>query len=353
MQHILKKFFFNKKAQFHLLFWVLITIYYTSARWPYEYDKFFLFEKTIITVFIHLGIAYVTMFLLVPKLLYRKRKLLFGISFLLLVYIAFSLFEGIRIYYLVVKYPEVFKLRPPLIFRDRITGVFSFLNNISSYVFPTIILMVFEYYRHQKEIYRLREQKKTTELEVLKNQLNPHFLFNTLNNLYILALDKSDEVPEIIDKLSDILDYILFRCDDKFVLIENEIDLLNNYISLEQLRYGKRLAVSFEYDKNETAKIAPLLLLTFLENAFKHGVSQEIKKATIKIKLKIVKEDIHFYIENTKPLSINGEIIKQERQSIGLKNIKTQLTLLYPKSHSLKINDEEQKFSINLNLKSG
>ena len=353
MWHNIKHDLFNKKTQFHLLFWVLVTVYYCSARWPYEDDKAFLFEKTIITVFIHLGIAYITMFLLVPKLLYGKRKVLFGISFILLVYTAFALFEGIRIYYLVVKYPEVFKLRPPLIFKDRIADVFSFLNHISSFVFPTIILMVFEYYRHQKEIYRLKEQKKTTELEVLKNQLNPHFLFNTLNNLYILALDKSDEVPEVIDKLSDILDYILFRCNDNYVPLKNEIDLLNNYISLEQLRYGKRLTVSFEYDKNKTARIAPLLLLTLLENAFKHGVSQEIKKASINLKLNVVGNDIQFYLENSKPLSINGEVIKQDRQSIGLANIKTQLSILYPKTHSLKINDEEQKFSVNLNLKSG
>lgn len=352
MQYILKQILFNKKIHFHLLFWAVITIYYTSSRWPYESNKSFLFEKTIITVLIHLSLAYTIMFFLVPRVLYKKRKVLFGVSCLVTVYVAFVFFEGLRIYYLVPKFAEVFKLRPPLVFKNRITDIFSFLNHITSYVFPTIILMVFEYYRHQKEVYQLKDQKKTIELEALKNQLNPHFLFNTLNNLYILSLEKSDEVPEVIDKLSDILDYILFRCNEKFVPLENEMTLLKNYISLEKLRYGKRLNIEFEYDNNIAVKIAPLLLLTFLENAFKHGVSQEIKKATIKIKLKTKDKNIHFYIENSKPLSINEEITQKDRQSLGLKNIKTQLHILYPKRHLLFINNEEQKFTVNLNITS-
>jgi len=329
---------------------MVIMVYYTSARWPFEPDKTFLLERTFLTVLVHLSLAYTILFLLVPKLLYKKRKILFGICCLAVIYGAYMLFEATRCYYLLPKYPETFKDRPPLIFANRVTDVFTFLNNISSLIFPTVILMVFAYYRQQKEVYQLKEQKKTTELEALKNQLNPHFLFNTLNNLYVLALEKSDEAPEVIDRLSELLDYILFRCNDHLVPLTNEINLLNNYISLEKLRYGKRLNISFEHNGEEEMYIAPLLLLTFLENAFKHGVSQEIKEAHIKMRLRATNGKIDFSIENTKPLSIDGQNMSQNRESLGLKNIKTQLHILYPKKHILVINDDRERFSVTLKL---
>jgi sensor histidine kinase YesM len=250
----------------------------------------------------------------------------------------------------VPNYPEVYRFRPPLILKDRITNVFTFLNNLSADVFPAIILLVFEYYRNQKEIYSLKEQKKTSELEALKNQLNPHFLFNTLNNLYILTLEKSDEAPEVINKLSEILDYILFRCKKKYVPLANEIELLNNYIALEKLRYGKRLNIRFEHHIIAEVSIAPLLLLTFVENAFKHGVSQEINQATITIKLKATKEQINFQIENTKPNLTNSSDHQPSRASLGLVNVQTQLDILYPKAHTLAINDNIHSFELFLNL---
>lgn len=347
---IIKTIIFNKKTRFHILFWTVILVYYTSSRWPFEPDKSFLLERTFITVLIHLSLAYAIIFFLVPQLLYKKWKILFGVCCLATIYVAFILFEAVRCYYLLPTYPETFKFRPPLIFKERITNIFAFLNNISSLIFPTIILMVFAYYKHQKEVYQLKEQQKTSELEALKNQLNPHFLFNTLNNLYVLALEKSDEAPEVIDRLSEILDYILFRCKEQLVPLTNEIKLLNNYIALEKLRYGKRLNISFEHDGVDGVYIAPLLLLTFLENAFKHGVSQEIKEAHIKMKLHTINGNINFLIENSKPLSLDGKAIHQNRESLGLKNIKTQLHILYPKTHILVINDAKEHFSVILNL---
>jgi two-component system LytT family sensor kinase len=350
MKPTLRHIISNKKIRFHFLFWIVILVYYTSSRWPFESDKSFLLEMTITTVLIHLGLAYTIIFVLVPHLLYKKKTIVFVICCLICIYIAYALYEAVRIYYLLPNYPEVFRLRPPLIFEDRITNVFTFLNNISHLIFPTIILMVFEYYRHQKEVYSLKEQKKTSELEALKNQLNPHFLFNTLNNLYVLTLEKSDEAPEVIDRLSEILDYILFRCNEQFVPLNNEIKLLNNYIALEKLRYGKRLNISFEHSGAVGVNIAPLLLLTFVENAFKHGVSEEINEASVTIELKATDEYINFYIENSKPNLTDKEVNNQNRESIGLKNIKTQLNILYPKTHILVINDDEENFSIILKL---
>ncbi len=350
LMHTIKHILSNKKTRFHILFWVVIFFYYTSARWPFETDKLFLLEMTILTILIHFSLAYSIIFILVPQLLYKKKKILFGVCCLLSIYVAYILYEIIRIYYLAPNYPEVFRLRPPLILEERVTNIFAFLNNISSLIFPTVILMVFDYYRHQKEVYSLREQKKTSELEALKNQLNPHFLFNTLNNLYVLTLEKSDEAPEVINKLSEILDYILFRCKTEFVPLANEIKLLDNYIALEKLRYGKRLNISFEHSGVTEVNIAPLLLLTIVENAFKHGVSQEIKESSVIIKLKATDENINFHVENTKPVLIPKETNHQNRESLGLINIKTQLSILYPKTHTLVINDAENSFALTLNL---
>ena len=155
-----------------------------------------------------MALTYLVIFLLVPKFLNKKRWGLFAFYGLVSVYLAFVAYTAIRCFYLVPKYPQVFEMRPPLNFGERITNIFTFLNNLTGVILPTIILMVFEYYRHQSELISLKEQKRTSELEALKNQLNPHFLFNTLNNLYALAIKKSDQTPEVIAKLSEILDEI-------------------------------------------------------------------------------------------------------------------------------------------------
>ncbi|WP_347921886.1 sensor histidine kinase [Pontimicrobium sp. SW4] len=297
-------------------------------------------------------LSYIAIYVLIPFLLNKKRKVLFVISSLVLIYFAYTFHTALRCYYLVPKYPEIFSVRPPLIFIERITNVYAFLGNITGLIFPTIILMVLNYYRHQKEILSLKERQKSSELEALKNQLNPHFLFNTLNNLYALSLKKSDKSPEVIERLSDILDYILYKCKDKYVNIEGEIDLLENYIALEKLRYGKRLNIVFNHSVEDNIKIAPLLLLTLTENAFKHGVEEEINVASIKIQLKATKKEIYFNIENTIPVvvSTTNDIV-DNRESIGLKNIEKQLQLLYKSNnYVLHISDKNNVFGVILKL---
>nr|WP_273569082.1 histidine kinase [Maribacter sp. Hal144] len=187
------------------------------------------------------------------------------------------------------------------------------------------------------------------ELTALKNQLNPHFLFNTLNNLYALTLDKSDRAPEVIERLSDILDYILYRCKENYVPINKEIELIENYLSLEKIRYGERVAIKFEHQNENDVKVAPLLLLTFVENAFKHGVSQELGQAKIEIFLNIKNSNIIFSIFNSKP-NIPEEIQPKNEEHLGLKNVKKQLELLYPNSYDLQITEKEDSYSVMLKL---
>jgi LytS/YehU family sensor histidine kinase len=206
------------------------------------------------------------------------------------------------------------------------------------------------FYKNQQKYLKLNEQKKIAELTALRNQLNPHFLFNTLNNLYALALDKSEKTPEVIERLSDILDYILFRCKENYVPVQKEMALVENYLSLERIRYGNRVVVRFKHNVDAGIKIAPLLLLTFVENAFKHGVSQELKTAKINISLTSDNTDVLFSIHNSKPNNCIGKNPENE-EPLGLKNVKHQLELLYPNSHELKIKEQEDSYEVLLRLK--
>lgn len=345
-----KSTFLNKKTLGHIAFWLVMLLYYISSSWPFETDKIFLLERMLSKLLTHVILSYTLIYVLIPFLFNKNSKTIFAFSSLILIYIIYVLYTAIRCYYLVPKYPEIFGVRPPLIFIERITNINAFLGNITGLIFPTILLMMYDYFKHQKEVSILKEQKKTTELNLLKNQLNPHFLFNTLNNLYTLALKKSDDTPEVIAKLSEILDYMLYQCKDNFVPLVNEVKLIDNYIALEKIRYGKRLELTFNHTVEDDVRIAPLLLLTFIENAFKHGISQEIEVGTIQIVLQANKNEIYFEIENSKPLLKKSHSIKQY-DSIGLENIRKQLEILYDKNnYTLNTKEDNHTYLVSLKL---
>lgn len=343
--------FLNKKILGHLLFWLIILIYFMSVSWPYEKNKMFLFESVFFKLLLQIILAYFIISLFIPYLLNNNRKILFFVSCLALIYIIFILYGVHKSYVLMPSYPEEFSYRPPFILSKRFTNFPAYIGSIPDYLFPTIILVIFNYYKNQKETATLLEQKRTSELNALKNQLNPHFLFNTLNNLYALAIKKSDKTPEVIAKLSDILDYILYQCNNNYMPLKNEVALLHNYIALEEIRYGNRVKVSFIEDITNDSKIAPLILLTFLENAFKHGVSQELDTASIHLYIKGDIKDIEFKIENTKP-AISEKKYDDSREAIGLKNIKKQLDLLYSNNYKLEVKNTQKLYSVNLKITS-
>ncbi|OXA98610.1 hypothetical protein B0A75_14290 [Flavobacterium oncorhynchi] len=215
--------------------------------------------------------------------------------------------------------------------------------------FPASVIGLIRFYKNQQHLSKVEEEKKSMELKTLKNQLNPHFLFNTLNNLYTLTLKKDDKAPEVIAKLSEILDFVLYRCNEDYVSIEKEIALIENYIALEKLRYSEnRLDISFTKDIQESNKISPLIVLTFIENAFKHGVINETEKASIRLKLESKKQQIIFSIENTKPQNDFAAI--SNKSKIGLINVRKQLDLLYPKKHKIEIRETQTHYTAKLCL---
>ena len=242
------------------------------------------------------------------------------------------------------KFPYPIALSPTLVY-------FSlFFSELYWFLFPTIILIALKYYKDQEEIVTLREQKKIMELNSLKNQINPHFLFNTLNNLYALTLKKSDKAPEIVVKLSEMMRYMLYECNEKKVTLEKEVNYVKNYLDLEALRQGKDVEIHFEVQgevKQQT--IAPLLFIPFLENSFKHGLNHTISKGFVHIVLFIEDNDIIFHIENSKPDSV--PLPEHPRSGgIGLVNVRRRLNILYPDHYTLSIEDQPNVYSVDLKL---
>ena len=203
-----------------------------------------------------------------------------------------------------------------------------------------------------KDSFVRRQQEKEAELKLLKAQLNPHFLFNTLNNLYGLSVLKSDKLPSLMLKLSDLLRYSLYETSSVLVPLEKEIQYLENYISLEKIRLEDKTTINFEVSGNILSiKIAPMLLIVFVENAFKHlGVLND-KKSFVSVKIIEDNDELFFRCENSIDVSeTENHQLEKGKSGIGLANVKKRLALLYPDKHQLKIEKTNTLYSINLKL---
>ena len=192
----------------------------------------------------------------------------------------------------------------------------------------------------------LLKEKLGTELSFLKSQINPHFLFNTLNNIYSLARKKSDKTPEVVLKLSKLLRFVMYETKNQYITIEKELDFLKNYIELHKIRYDDRLKINFKYDLDDlNAQIMPHILTPFVENAFKHGASQSTDAALITVELKLHQNQLNYKVEN----SFEPNYLENEEDGIGLKNLHRQLELMYY-NFGLQTKKENQKFIAELSL---
>lgn len=322
----------------------------SSSSWYYATTKELLIVYSIRST-VQIVVAILIIELLIPFLLNKQKNIAFIFSLTITLLVFYAICTVISKYYLEATYPATYvnylKRFSDTTLLARLVNINEFISKSLYLLYPTFLLLVFKLYNDKQHLLKLNEQKKATELAALKNQLNPHFLFNTLNNLYALALKKSDDTTKVIQKLSNILDYILYRCNDNYVSLDKEIDLIENYLSLEKIRYADRVKISFSKNVTGQEKIAPLLLLTFIENAFKHGVKEEINQASIEINISKKQEQLVFTVKNSKPA---GSAISANKDSIGLKNIKKQLELLYPKAYDLIIENTSNSFSANLKL---
>ena len=196
-----------------------------------------------------------------------------------------------------------------------------------------------------------RQQEKDAELKLLKAQLNPHFLFNTLNNLYGLSVVKSDKLPSLMLKLSDLLRYSLYDTKDKFVPLEKEITYLENYMSLENIRLEDKTNIKFTKSGDILSKtIAPMLLIVFVENAFKHLSSPNEAKSSVTVDVSINNDSLTLTCINSIDKDLKEVPMEKGKSGIGLRNAKKRLALLYPEKHRLTIHENDTSYHVNLIL---
>jgi len=226
-----------------------------------------------------------------------------------------------------------------------ITIHFSF--SVGSVFFFGFIRHFYNYTRLKASAQQLLIEKQTAELNYLKSQTNPHFLFNTLNNIYSLARDKSDLAPESILRLSKILRYMLYEAGGPFIAIEQELKIIGDYIALEKLRYDDSLRVNYSNDIEDMKQaIPPLLLIPLVENAFKHGVSETRNQPFVDIHLSVNKRQLTFFVKNsTEEFPENAKV----KENIGLSNLRRQLELLYTE-YNLSVNYSESGFTATLKI---
>lgn len=219
---------------------------------------------------------------------------------------------------------------------------------------PVILLFVgikfgWDILKQQTEVEKLKSAVAESELQFLKSQINPHFLFNNLNNVYAYALENSPKTPAIILELSSLLRYMLYDCRENYVPLEKEVKYLKDFVNLQELQIEDRGTINFSTKGNfESKLIAPLILIVFVENCFKHSTSSQSKGIIINVRLEIEGDILRMYCSNTYSDSKNTDHLSS---GIGLENVKSRLELLYPDAHALKITQQNHFFNVFLQIK--
>ncbi|HQW27455.1 MAG TPA: histidine kinase, partial [Saprospiraceae bacterium] len=202
----------------------------------------------------------------------------------------------------------------------------------------------------QRDRKDLETQRMQSEIKFLKSQINPHFLFNTLNSLYALTLKKSDKAPEIVIKLSEMMRYMLYESNERRVPLQKEVNYIQNYLALEALRQSGHADIRFNVEGQITDQtIAPLIFIPFLENSFKHGLNHQISDGYVHVTMKVLDNKLLLRILNSKPAQLP---VPSEKTSggIGLANVQRRLNLLYPNQYKLDIEDSDKEHIVELSL---
>lgn len=337
------------RVVWHLVFWVVFISFFALVYGSFNDDYGKQYLALLTDAVVQAPAVYFSLYVLMPKFLFRDRYAQF-IAALVVVILVFSTL--IWFAYVFVQAPAFW---PEYTYEGPLFNVSKILKYTTK-IYPILVLSIvikwFKYwFVQQKANQQLVKEKLTAELNFLKAQVHPHFLFNTLNNLYALTLRQSPEAPEVVLKLSALLDYMLYECNADRVPLEREIKLVKDYIALEQIRYGDRLNVTFNISGEVKGhRMAPLMILPFVENSFKHGVSEELDDSWVSIDLEGKEHVLIVKVENSKSKSEEVDDQLQYKKGIGLKNVKRRLELLYPDTHELNTYDAEGSFLVVLKL---
>ncbi|MDX5423281.1 MAG: histidine kinase [Hymenobacteraceae bacterium] len=333
----------------HAFFWGCYVLFFGLLYGSYIDDYYNAFMVELVELPFKMGLVYFNMYYLMPRYLLQKRYLEFFVYLLLLMGTIAALMQYVLLPFLV--HPL---FCPTTCTEDNLT-LYRFIKNIVNinYVvaITAAIALLKNWYGHQQAAQHLTQGKLEAELKFLKAQIHPHFLFNTLNSLYSLTLKKSDNAPEVVLKLSGLMDYMLYDANAAKVPLEKELDYIKNYIDLERIRYGKRVDVKFTESGSIAGKrIAPMMLLPFVENAFKHGVSTETENAWIRIDVKVQEDQLVLLVENCKCGEKASGNNRDMASGIGLKNLQRRLELLYEGRYTLETEDEPDSYAARLEL---
>jgi two-component system, LytTR family, sensor kinase len=230
----------------------------------------------------------------------------------------------------------------------KISGLVTFIFDVAAIVFLwTLLNILSDQFKAKILAAELAQEKLSSELSVLKSQINPHLYFNTLNNVYALALEKSDRTADMLLKLSNLMRYMLYECSDPQVPLSKEIKVIKDYIELEKIRYNERLNLSYNEEiERHDIPISPLMFLPVIENCFKHGSSNQLAEAQIDISIRQKKDELWLETFNTRDPSLI--VSSNEKGGIGLRNLRRQLDLLYPGKHRLNIEESDHTYFFQL-----
>jgi two-component system, LytTR family, sensor kinase len=361
----LNEFTFSKETKIrifrHVTVWLLLYILGICTYPPRGsgslhgrgVDGFLIFYRMVlIRVFLMLIcqmlFSYIFLYILVPFYFRRKKYVLFVILLLAtwLVSAVFRFFVYTYIYNPIMLHFQYHINDPKLIL------LFSIRQTISGPAFIGFIFIALkltkDWQQKQKEFIDLQKENAAAEIQLLKAQVHPHFLFNTLNNIYSFTINRSPQAGELVQQLYGLLNYMMNECNDPYVSLDKEINILKNYADLEKVRYGSRLYLEWNVDGNpDSRSIAPLLMIPFLENSFKHGTSQILKNPWIKLSLRITDDKLLFSLINGKP---NENETFTSKKGLGLVNVKKRLQLIYGSAHALEIENNPENYSVKMEV---
>lgn len=333
----------------HLLFWCVYFSFFfyqisSSPRVREDDTEFItLFINALShTVFLMI-VAYLNYFYIMPRYLTHKNGIQYTIEFIVGALI-------VLVFYVYVKrwIVDGYTHQDKFYYSNRF-AIGSFVTSTLVSAFVALLRFFTEWRELEEQREILKNEKLTAELKFLKNQINPHFLFNTLNNLYALAYSQSPQTTEVISKLSQMMRYMVYDSNHDQVPLEKEIEYMRNYIALEKLRLNKEIPIDFEVKGDVgNKKIVPLLLIPFLENAFKHGVANNNNDTWVKAVLNGDRNHVSLTVSNSK-LQLNGSAASSDH-GIGLENVRKRLELNYPGKHHLNITDQESRYTATLDL---
>ena len=316
--------------KYHFYFWILYFVF-NVIRWgSFNEDYWYSLKANLVEFPIHIIVVYITLYYLIPKYILQKKFWIFVLSIFIILVFVYFVRTGLN-YWLVSEdiWPEA---RTPTKFLELNHIIEVTVGELYVIAFITAIKLMADWIIERTRTEQLQEIQLRTELKFLRTQLQPHFFFNTLNNLYALTLKKSDDASRVVPKLSDMMQYVLYEVKSSKADLFQEIMHINNYVDIERLRFKNR--IHFELDITgdiEDIKVPPLLFLSYLENCFKHGL-RDNERVAINMSFNVLsKEYLEFRLAN----NFNPTIIQGDKHGIGISNSKRRLNLLFLNNYKL------------------